>query len=113
MDRDDRKNGLLAWQLEGYPDNHRDRRNLILHVCTVPLFWAGTLALLASPLAWWLAPAGLSSMALALVLQGRGHRLERTPPVPFRGPLDAVQRLFVEQWITFPRFVLSGGLRRK
>ncbi len=50
--------------------------------------------------------------ALALAAQGRGHRLETTPPIPFRSPLDAVARLIVEQLVTFPRFVLSGGFAR-
>ena len=109
---DDRSAGLLAWQLEGYPRNHTDRRNLIIHVVTVPIFWAGTVALLASPLAWWLAPAGLVAAVLAIALQGRGHRLEPQAPIPFRGPGDAIARLLVEQWITFPRFVLGGGLAR-
>ena len=31
-------------------------------------------------------------------------------PIPFRGPIDVGSRIFVEQWVTFPRFVLSGGL---
>ena len=40
--------------------------------------------------------------------QGRGHRLEGQKPVPFRSPVDAVVRILAEQYITFPRFVLSG-----
>ena len=52
-------------------------------------------------------PAGASLVAVAL--QGRGHRLEPVPPEPFSGPLNFVSRLFFEQWVTFPRFVLSGG----
>jgi hypothetical protein len=31
------------------------------------------------------------------------------PPEPFTGPLNAVARIFLEQWITFPLFVLSGS----
>jgi hypothetical protein len=46
---------------------------------------------------------------LVIAAQGRGHKGEATRPVPFRGPLDVVARLFVEQWLTFPRYVLSGG----
>ena len=34
------------------------------------------------------------------------------PPEPFAGPGQALARLFFEQWLTFPRFVLSGGWRR-
>ena len=50
-------------------------------------------------------------MVLSLALQGRGHRWEPVPPEPFTGPMNAVARLLCEQWITFPRFVLSGGWR--
>jgi hypothetical protein len=32
--------------------------------------------------------------------------------VPFDGAADFVSRFVVEQWVTFPRFVLSGGWRR-
>jgi len=115
MDRDNRPNGLIAWQWSLYPDGHGDHVNLILHLLTVPLFWAGTVAI---PLAlwrgpWWLALAGFFAMVAAIVVQGRGHRRETTEPVPFRGPLDVAARLFVEQWFTFPRYVLTGALARR
>jgi hypothetical protein len=105
------RGSLLPWQLAHYPQNHLDRRNLILHGLTVPLFMLGNLALLtALPLAnGWLALAGPLAMLAAIAIQGRGHRLETHPPMPFRGPLDVFARIFAEQWVTFPRFVLSGG----
>src|SRR4051812_22488494 len=111
---DDRLGGLLTWQWSLYPQGHRHRSNLILHALTVPFFWAGTLGLLASaPLrSGWLALAGVAALGLALFLQGRGHKKEHMGPVPFRGPLDVLARLFVEQWITFPRYVLSGEFAR-
>ena len=100
---------LLGWQWSLYPDNHRARRNLIIHILTVPLFQAGGLAILISPfLSGWLALGGVVAMAFAMALQGVGHRGETVPPVPFAGPFDAISRIFVEQWITFPRYVLSG-----
>jgi len=104
-----REQPLLSWQWNEYPNGHRDRRNLVLHVLTVPLFEAGTVALVAAPfVSGWLALAGLVAMATAMALQGRGHRGEATPPIPFAGPLDVVARIFVEQWVTFPRYVASG-----
>jgi 2-hydroxy-palmitic acid dioxygenase Mpo1-like protein len=105
---------LLAWQWSLYPDGHRDRRNLAIHVATQPLFVAGVAALLAAaPVGvLWLLGAGPAAMVLAMALQGRGHKLEQAPPVPFRGPLDVLARIFAEQLITWPRFVLSGGLAR-
>jgi hypothetical protein len=47
-----------------------------------------------------------------VLLQGRGHRRERETRAPFAGAGDFVSRFFVEQWVTFPRFVLSGGWLR-
>jgi hypothetical protein len=113
--RDSRNDqGLLAWQWSLYRDGHRDRRNLALHLATVPMFLAGTLAIPAGIVLgpWWLSIVGLAGMVAAIAAQGRGHRGEAVAPVPFRGPGDVIARLFVEQWITFPRYVLSGGLAR-
>ncbi|WP_257456928.1 terminase [Archangium lipolyticum] len=109
----DRTDGLLSWQWRLYPDNHCDRRNLLVHALTVPLFQSGTVLLATSPFTspWMVLPGALAVVS-ALALQGRGHRLESEAPVPFRGPFDVVARLFVEQWVTFPRFVLSGGFAR-
>jgi hypothetical protein len=107
--RDQREGGLVRWQWSLYPDGHHDRRNLLLHAITEPLFVLGTCALVASPLAGVPAAAGgAAAMIVALVAQGRGHKLEQTRPVPFRGPGDFLARFFAEQWITFPRYVLSG-----
>ena len=106
----DRSEGLLIWQWKHYPANHRERRNLLLHIVTVPLFQLGTLMLASAPLASaWLVLPGLVFMVGAVAAQGRGHRLETTAPIPFRDFFDVVSRIFVEQWVTFPRFVLSGG----
>lgn len=104
---------LLAWQWELYARNHRDRGNLLLHAVVVPLFQAGSLAVLTAPLtAWPAAVAGLATCAASMAAQGRGHRKESEAPVPFDGPLDVVTRIVAEQWVTFPRFVLSGGFAR-
>ena len=102
---------LLRWQREGYPKYHQSRPNLLIHIVAVPLFLFGTAALVGaivrlSPL---LLAIGVGCIVVAVVLQGRGHRLEAVPPEPFSGPLNFVSRLFFEQWVTFPRFVLSGG----
>src|SRR6266508_6004395 len=86
---------LLAWQWRLYPAGHRDRTNLAIHLATQPLFVAGVVALIAAPFSsLWLAVAGAAAMIFAVAMQGRGHRRETTPPVPFRGPGDVVARLF-------------------
>lgn len=103
--------GLLAWQWDGYARYHQSRANLLLHIVLVPLFLAGNIALIVGiiRLSWIEALTGLALMAFSMALQGRGHRIEAVPPVPFSGPANALSRIFLEQWITFPRFVVSGA----
>jgi hypothetical protein len=108
----ERPDGLLAWQLALYPEGHADRRNLWIHAITAPLFCAGTLAVVAAPFVDARLGFGALLMLGALAAQGRGHRIEQARPRPFRSFGDFVARFFVEQWITFPRFVLSGGFGR-
>jgi hypothetical protein len=105
---------LLEWQWSDYAAKHQNRLNLLLHIVTVPLFQIGTLVLLyaAITVSDVAAVMGVLWMVVALVAQGRGHRLEPETPVPFDGPADFVSRFVVEQWVTFPRFVLSGGWYR-
>ncbi|ACG75086.1 conserved hypothetical protein [Anaeromyxobacter sp. K] len=105
--------GVLERQWAGYGDVHRDRLNLALHGATVPLFWLGTCALALAPvipIGW--AMAGVAALLVALAAQGRGHRGEARAPAPFRGPGEFLARILAEQWITFPRYVLSGGFAR-
>jgi hypothetical protein len=103
---------LLERQWSEYPERHVDKRNLIAHVLTVPLFMSGTISVLAAPLIGpWLF-VGALLMVGSMAVQGRTHRLEPTPPSPFRGPLDVVGRILFEQWWTFPRYVISGGFLR-
>jgi len=106
------RSDLLAWQWSLYAEGHRSRGNLLVHAVSQPLFIAGCLEVLATPLVGVGGLLGLVSMAVALALQGRGHKGEATSPVPFDGPLDFVRRFFAEQWVTFPRFVLSGRFAR-
>jgi hypothetical protein len=105
---------LLAWQRASYPHVHADRRNLLLHAVSAPAFVLGLAALLGGAVAGRvdLVLAGLGAMVLAVVAQARGHRLEAEPPAPFRSPLDVVARLFVEQLVTFPRYLASGDFGR-
>lgn len=107
-------NELLHWQWEGYPRYHQSRANLLLHIVVVPLFLLGNIALVTGliMLSWPVAIGGLAAMAVSVVMQGRGHKIETNPPEPFTGPANAVSRIFMEQWVTFPRFVLSGAWRR-
>jgi hypothetical protein len=102
---------LLRWQWEGYPRYHQSRVNLLIHIVAVPLFLLGTVTLVvaAVEVSLVLLAVAIGCIVVAVALQGRGHRLEAVPPEPFSGPLNFVSRLFLEQWVTFPRFVISGG----
>lgn len=105
---------LARWQWEGYPLYHADRANLILHILLVPAFLAGNIALAAGLAlrSWPMAAAGFAAMVLSFAAQGLGHGREPNPSIPFAGPGNACARVFLEQWITFPRFVLAGGWLR-
>jgi uncharacterized membrane protein YGL010W len=102
---------FLQWQWSGYSAAHRNRTNLLIHIVAVPLFMSATLLAVYSLIRFslpTLAGAALCSL-VSLILQGRGHKLEAKAPEPFKGGLNFILRLFAEQWITFPRFVLTGG----
>ena len=105
---------VLRSQWEGYPRYHRARSNLLLHVALVPLFLAGTIAVLvALAERRWLAALAAAALAgLSLAIQGVAHRREPVPPERFTGPCNAIARILLEQWLTFPRFVLSGAWTR-
>lgn len=102
---------LIQWQWDGYFRYHGARANLIIHIFAVPLFLVGNLTLVAALLrasAVWSA-IGLACLVVAMAVQGRGHKLEKIPPEPFSSMGNAVARIFLEQWVTFPRFILSGS----
>lgn len=105
---------LLEWQRSDYSAKHQSRLNLLLHIVTVPLFQVGTLILAFGlfTLSGAAVTVGVICMAGALAAQGRGHKQEPEASVPFDGPADFLSRFFAEQWVTFPRFVLSGGWYR-
>ncbi len=103
------RDDLMQWQWATYPANHLNRKNLVIHLVAVPLFITGTLALAMAPFtAWWLGLSGLVTMVLALAAQSRGHTAEHSSPTKFLGAGDFISRVFTEQFVTFPRFVLSG-----
>jgi hypothetical protein len=101
---------FLAWQWSDYPAKHRHRVNLAIHIVAVPLFMLGcaVVALGILRLAPMKLVTGLAAMIVSVVLEGVGHRLEPEQPAPFHGFPDFLKRFFLEQWVTFPRFVLSG-----
>jgi len=105
---------LLRWQWDGYSRYHRSRTNLLLHILALPLFLCGIVALVVALFRASVTSAvlGVLCMAASIAVQGSGHRMEENPPQPCTGPADALARILLEQWITFPRFLLSGDWLR-
>jgi len=104
---------LLEWQWKLYPEAHKRRLTLVVHFLSAPIFICGTLMIASSVLfGWHYAVAGVLFMIGTVLVQGWTHKQEDAKPVPFLGPADFVARFFAEQWITFPRFVLSGEVVR-
>ena len=97
-----------------YPRFHQDRVNLAIHIVMVPLFVACAVCALWSLITgrWLWAGLLAAAPALSMAVQGVGHKREVHPPLPFEGPKDVLLRIFVEQFYTFPRFVLSGRFLR-
>jgi hypothetical protein len=101
---------LVQWQRDVYPEVHSLRSTLLVHVVTVPIFVAGTFALVFAlltlrPIA---ALAALGTMAVAFGAEAFMH--EREPKsYAVEGTADLLSRVFVEHFVTFPRFVLDGG----
>ena len=105
---------LLRRQWSGYPRYHHSRTNLLIHIVVVPLFLLGNVGLVVAliQLSALLVVVSLVAMVVSVALQGRGHRQEEVPPEPFTSGANAMARIFLEQWVTFPRLVVSGGWSR-
>lgn len=102
---------LLDWQWSDYSKRHRNRMNLIIHIVAVPLFWLGAFNVVTAILFEGALHAfsGAILIGLSLFAQGRGHEMEALPPIPFDTRWNFVRRIVAEQFVTFPRFVASGG----
>lgn len=102
---------LMQWQWEGYHLYHASRFNLMAHIIFVPLFVWANVGMIASLLNrnGMGALAGLVLMALSFAVQAVGHKNETVASVPFGSVGNAFKRVFIEQWVTFPKFVVSGG----
>lgn len=100
---------LIHRQWQHYADHHRHPANLALHMLAVPLFVISSLVLLRGLLRLDFLSLVLAALGLlaALVLQAQGHQYEVHPE---QGQPDtSLQHLLAEQFLTFPRFVLSGA----
>lgn len=111
---------VIERQWSGYEDRHRHRNNLLLHIVAVPVLWVATiqavgglfLLLLGVPGAFAMVSWALVIMAASLFAQELGHKMEAAAPETFTDIRDFALRLAAEQYVNFPRFVLTGGWLR-
>ena len=101
----------IQWQWQGYARYHQDRANLLIHIFAVTLFWVAAITLIVGVARVSIITVILAIVALfiSLVLQSIGHKKEINPTVPFASKNDFIKRFLCEQFINFPRFVLTGG----
>lgn len=102
---------LLQRQWSGYSAAHQNKTNLLLHIIAVPLFMIATVSGLYAlvRLSFFAVVLSVLCFTVSLIMQGRGHTLEPIQPEPFKSGVDFACRILAEQWMTFPRFVLTGG----
>ena len=93
-----------------YSEQHANRTNLIIHLIAVPLFIIAHVLLLAGLFYLELLAVVLSvgAIGVSLAVQGKGHSLETVSPEPFTSAGNFLARIYREQFITFPAFVLNG-----
>jgi hypothetical protein len=105
---------LVAWAWRETPPVHKSRANLLIHIFAVPLFVVGHVLFFAGIASgavvqdWTLAIIGPICIVVSLVLQGIGHKLERTAAPRFLNPRDFIRRIYAEQFCNFWRFLFSG-----
>jgi len=111
---------LVDTQWSDYPERHRNRTSLLIHIVAVPVLWVGALQVLGGLLLLLLGVPGAFGMLIwaavliggSLFAQGRGHAMEAVPPDKFTDAADFARRVLAEQFINFPRFVLTGAWLR-
>lgn len=105
---------LVAWAWSETAPVHKSTANLLIHIIAVPLFVIGHVLFFAGVVAGYVAEAwsllipGPVCIVVSIVLQGIGHKLEKTASIPFAGPRDFVRRIYAEQFCNFWRFLFSG-----
>lgn len=103
-------NEIIQWQWDGYKQYHNTPINLWIHILAAPLFIIGTILLITAiiGLSFFMIIASSLIMAVSILAQGFGHSKETHPVEPFIDGKNAVTRIFIEQFYTFPKYVISG-----
>ena len=110
---------LLDQQWSDYSERHRNKTNLMIHIVTVPLVWFAALQVFGGLVLMLVGVGGLKMWvyaailaAIALFAQRHGNSMEAVKPKPFTDAKDFALNAAAEQFVTFPRFVLTGGWLR-
>src|SRR3954462_15900234 len=95
---------LVEWQWSGYPQFHGSKTNLLIHIIGVPRFILSAVNVIwaVAPLQGFFAGFALGGMMTPFMAQAVGLAQQKTPASPFDGPLDALSRIFVEQFFNCP-----------
>jgi Protein of unknown function (DUF962) len=102
-------------QWRGYDERHQNKVNLLIHIVTVPLVWIAGIQLIGALLLMLTGVGGFTVLvwaailvAVALFAQSHGNSMEAVKPAPFRDWKTFAVNAAAEQFVTFPRFVLTG-----
>ena len=107
-------------QWDDYTARHRNRANLLIHLVGVPVAWLGTfqvlggllLLLLGVPGAFGMLFWGIVVFGASVFVQSRGDAMEAVRPQAPSEPAERAKHIAAEQFVTFPRFVLTGDWLR-
>ena len=106
---------IINQQWTDYSERHQNKVNLLIHIVTVPLVWFAAVQVLGGLLLMLIGVGGLKMwiyaailIGLALFAQRFGNDMETIKPKPAGSPKDFAINAVVEQFVTFPRFVLTG-----
>ena len=104
---------VLRAQWDDYQRTHATRANFVVHLLTVPVFLVGTAAFFwgVATVSWGYCLMGLLAVMGAMAAQGWGHQQEASRPAPFASRTDVCVRIFLEQWVTFPRYAVRVAMR--
>lgn len=110
---------VLNEQWDGYGERHRNKTNLLIHIVTVPLVWFAALQIFGGLILMLVGVGGLKMwiyaailITIALVAQNQGNGMEQVKGTTPGNPKDFAIHAVAEQFVTFPRFVLTGGWLR-